>query len=238
MTNGKNIILNILTFIVIATLAASTIYFFLQSQDNKITPKPAVSDQSKEETKKQPKTSADQEPKTTKESSISSITQPGKTGKLPSNPAETYVLQSGETLSTLAAKLNINWTRVIEVNNIENPDSVKIGQQLIIPSYNDKNKKLYVSFLVDLPKATQIQEEASKNTSSLYLDPIKTAKNDSSGIYGIAENDNFSLSTTDEYEGTAVITVAHQDKQYQINLSQPVKKGKGGIWAISQIQPL
>jgi nucleoid-associated protein YgaU len=45
----------------------------------------------------------------------------------------THVVASGETLSTIAAAYGLTSQRVIQANNLQNPDSLRIGQKLTIP---------------------------------------------------------------------------------------------------------
>ena len=44
-----------------------------------------------------------------------------------------YTIASGDTLSSIAKRYNITLRELIEVNNIENPNLIRVGQKLIIP---------------------------------------------------------------------------------------------------------
>ncbi|HLZ28155.1 MAG TPA: LysM peptidoglycan-binding domain-containing protein [Chloroflexota bacterium] len=46
----------------------------------------------------------------------------------------TYVVQPGDELKHIAADYNVSIWKLIEANHISNPDSLKIGQELRIPS--------------------------------------------------------------------------------------------------------
>jgi LysM repeat protein len=44
-----------------------------------------------------------------------------------------HTVQAGETLSSIAAQYGVNPIRLIELNNIQNPDALQVGQELLIP---------------------------------------------------------------------------------------------------------
>lgn len=233
MKKTQGIAANIILFIIVGLLAASTAYFFLQSQEK--TANKSATSQITPSISATPSPSGTATP--TPKPTASSATQPASSSNRPSNPAETYTVGQGETLFIISQKLNITWTTIAAVNNIANADTIKEKQVLIIPTADEQTKKLYVAFQVDAAKAEAIQQKAAADPTSVYLDPAKTAKNDAPPIYGITAEDTYTLESGNEYEGTAIIAVTHADKTYKIYLTQPVKKGKDGIWAISKIQP-
>lgn len=55
------------------------------------------------------------------------------TGDKPKNDIREYIVQDGDTLSTIAAKFDLTSSSLRWANNIEDSDSVKPGQKLIIP---------------------------------------------------------------------------------------------------------
>lgn len=240
MGSARSVILNIITYIFITVLAASTIYFYLKTQEGKPTnnSNPGPSNQANT------KTNTDKSDTTNKTTDVTTTpanlnTVPAPSSSFPSNPAQTYVVGPGETLSGISSKLNMNWQRIVEINGLSSGDAIKENQRLIIPSYDEKNKKLFAEFKIDIQKATQLQDQASQNSPSSYIDPLEVAKSDSTRVYGLTANDTFTFISKNELEGTAVVNVTHVDsKQYQINLTQPVKKGKDGTWAITQIIPI
>lgn len=74
--------------------------------------------------------------------SVSGIDNPPQNTATPSaSPApqtgQTYVVQEGDTLWSIsedAYKSGYNWVDIVEENNIQNPDSVAAGTELMIPS--------------------------------------------------------------------------------------------------------
>jgi LysM repeat protein len=46
----------------------------------------------------------------------------------------TYVVQEGDTLSEIADRFNVSQEAIMEANDIANPDSLRLGQELVIPA--------------------------------------------------------------------------------------------------------
>ena len=56
-----------------------------------------------------------------------------------------YYVQRGDTLSQIAMKYNVNINKIVQINNIVNPNLIYIGQKLIIPqNVNDTNEDVYI----------------------------------------------------------------------------------------------
>lgn len=53
----------------------------------------------------------------------------------PSGPS--YIIQSGDTLGTIADRFGVSQDDIIRVNGIVNPDSLAVGSSIIIPGYED-----------------------------------------------------------------------------------------------------
>ncbi len=58
---------------------------------------------------------------------------------VPSNPpptsgGTTYVVQSGDTLQTIAARYGTTWQVIAAANNLSNPNQIQVGMRLTIPS--------------------------------------------------------------------------------------------------------
>jgi LysM repeat protein len=60
--------------------------------------------------------------------------QPGDTPSTVAGPSQTYVIESGDTLSGIAEKLGVPVDSIAQANNIADVNEIKPGQELIIPA--------------------------------------------------------------------------------------------------------
>lgn len=51
----------------------------------------------------------------------------------PDNGETSYEVQSGDTLSTIAAEFDTTVEEILEVNDIDDPDLLHVGEELVIP---------------------------------------------------------------------------------------------------------
>jgi len=67
-----------------------------------------------------------------------------------------HIVQTGENLTEISNKYNLKVIDLIEINNINNPDSIKVGQKLIIRKKNIINSENYETIenndLIELDK--------------------------------------------------------------------------------------
>lgn len=49
--------------------------------------------------------------------------------------SETYVVQKGDSISKIAQRYDVSSKEICELNNIKNPNAVRVGQKLILPAY-------------------------------------------------------------------------------------------------------
>jgi len=54
-----------------------------------------------------------------------------------------HIVQSGENLTEISSKYDLKVIDLIEINNLNNPDSIKVGQKLIIRKKNKINSENY-----------------------------------------------------------------------------------------------
>ena len=54
-----------------------------------------------------------------------------------------HIVQTGENLTEISNKYNLKVIDLIEINNLNNPDSIKVGQKLIIRKNNTINSEIY-----------------------------------------------------------------------------------------------
>ena len=49
-----------------------------------------------------------------------------------------YIVKTGENLITIAKNFNTSLAKIIEINNITNPNTIKVGQKIIVPDPENK----------------------------------------------------------------------------------------------------
>ena len=54
-----------------------------------------------------------------------------------------HIVQTGESITDISNKYNLKVIDLIEINKLNNPDSIKVGQKLIIRKKNTINSKNY-----------------------------------------------------------------------------------------------
>ena len=54
-----------------------------------------------------------------------------------------HIVQTGENLTEISTKYNLKVIDLIEINNLNKPDSIKVGQKLIIIKKNTINSENY-----------------------------------------------------------------------------------------------
>ena len=48
---------------------------------------------------------------------------------------QTYVVQKGDTLSSIAKRFGVSVREIVELNDISNPNMIRVGQKLVLPAY-------------------------------------------------------------------------------------------------------
>ena len=61
-----------------------------------------------------------------------------------------HIVQIGENLTEISNKYNLNLEYLIEINNLKNPDYVKVGEKLLLRKNNQimKNKQIYGPLII------------------------------------------------------------------------------------------
>jgi len=150
----------------------------------------------------------------------------------PSRPADTYIIQKGETLFTIAQSQGTTQTDLAEANGISDANKIQAGQVLVMPKGGE------VGFIVEGARAEALQKDVDQGKLSFRLKPDETARSDAPAIYGLTVSDQFILKNRDDNQGTAEVEASMENRKFLIKLSQPATRGPKGIWAISSIKPL
>ena len=107
--------------------------------------------------------------------------------------AESYTVKSGDTLSEIAKEKNTSVEKLVELNKIENPDFIKVGQILEL----DKEKRSKISttttykaatYNVPATTTTYSQPATANRSSNVVLPNGNTAG--TTGAYAVARESN------------------------------------------------
>ena len=125
-----------------------------------------------------------------------------------------HIVQTGENLTEISNKYNLKVIDLIEINNLNNPDSIKVGQKLIIRKKNKINSENYET------------TKNKKNNDFLELDKK---------IYGpiIIQSKSY-----EEFKGRKVFNVLNQENKKlilsincdtnELDVRIPGRKWRGG----------
>ena len=76
-----------------------------------------------------------------------------------------HIVQKGESLTEISTKYRLNFQSLIEINNIKNPDSLKVGSKLFLRENNINNQKVTTS--IKKEKINQLISKESKTYGPL-----------------------------------------------------------------------
>jgi len=83
--------------------------------------------------------------------------------------ASTYTVQKGDSLSKIAARAGISLRELSELNNIANPNQIRIGQKLLLPAHAKALPNIPV------PAAPKAQEKTTARSTAAPAGPAKAS---------------------------------------------------------------
>jgi LysM repeat protein len=169
--------------------------------------------------------------------SSTSTNNSSKSSSTSTSSEQTYTIQKGDTLFSIGLKFNMPWTTIASANGLTESSVIKEGQVIKIPAQATSTSTNTTSktFTINQSSETQVQSQVDSGQMAWYLDPIQVSKEEVPPTYSISKDDIYSLKTKNTATGNAIVEVVHNSKIFQINLTQPVKKGDTGIWAVSSV---
>ena len=90
-----------------------------------------------------------------------------------------HIVQTGENLTEISSKYNLNLEYLIEINNLKNPDSIKVGQKLLLSKNDQISSENYQ--IIKNKKNDELLELDKKNYGPIiiqntYYEKIKNRK--------------------------------------------------------------
>lgn len=108
---------------------------------------------------------------------------------------KTYQVKSGDTLSKIARNYKTTIRAIVELNGIENPNLIKPGQVLRIPSSSSSLQKTIEGIVATNASNLNVRSEANTNSRILRTLPkgtkIKVQIPQKSGFYKLADSDGY-----------------------------------------------
>lgn len=124
-----------------------------------------------------------------------SVIYPGQILNIPDNNLNNisnnllqYTVQSGDNLSKIAQSHNTTSQEILKINNINNPNLIKIGQVLNIPKQNK-----YIPSIKNFKQIKQIEENINKGSDLDIINTYHKQKQDGQ-IYLVDDKKNNKLS--------------------------------------------
>ena len=69
------------------------------------------------------------------------ISESNKNNLLQSNLNNYHIVQIGENLTEISSKYNLKIKYLLEINNLKNPDSIKVGEKILLSKNNPNNSE-------------------------------------------------------------------------------------------------
>ena len=88
-----------------------------------------------------------------------------------------HIVQKGESLTEISTKYGLNFKNLIEINNLKNPDVLKVGSKLFLRKKNINNQKVNASLKDE--KINQLIRKENKTYG-----PLKTQQNELEEVNG------------------------------------------------------
>ena len=125
-----------------------------------------------------------------------------------------HIIEIGENLTDISSKYNLNLENLIEINNIKNPDSIKVGHKLLL----SKNK----------PISSENYQIVKNKKNNKFLESEKL-------IYGPLTFENKSIK---KFKGKTILNVLNQENKKlilsincdknELDIRVPGRKWMGG----------
>jgi LysM repeat protein len=143
-------------------------------------------------------------------------------------PNEIVTITEGGSLFQVASEHSISTSELANLNGITNPDTVYVGQKLIIPDNADASSYT-ILFALNKSRMTKEEQKLQNGATSIYSDPISAAQADAKGIYGLASDTPYSKAN----EQDKAVTLSTGDDKKVVTIT--MEKSDTGLWYIKKL---
>ena len=98
-----------------------------------------------------------------------------------------HIVQIGENLTDISSKYKLNLGNLIEINNLKNPDSIKVGQKLFLSKKKVKSSENYQI------KNNELLKLDKKNYGPIIIQNVSFEKNKGRKVLNVLNKENKKL---------------------------------------------
>ena len=133
-----------------------------------------------------------------------------------------HIVQKGESLTEISTKYGLNNKDLIEINNLQNPDSLEFGSKLFLRKNNINNKKINPDF-----KEERVNQLISKENKT--YGPLITQQNKL-----VRVNGRKILNATNQNNKKVIISINCETKNLDVRF--PGRKWSGWLPAMEEFE--
>ena len=115
----------------------------------------------------------------------------GNSTKQPDIINNYHTVQAGETLTEISSKYKLNSKYLIEINNLNNPDSIKVGQTLLLSKNKPISSENYQ--IIKIKKNNELLEPDKQMYGPLIIESKSYEKIKSRKVFNVLNRENKKL---------------------------------------------
>ena len=119
------------------------------------------------------------------------ISESNKNNLLQSNLNNYHIVQIGENLTDISSKYNLKIGYLLEINNLKNPDSIKVGEKILLSKNNPNNSENHQ--IINKKKNNELLELDKQIYGPIVIKSKSFAKNKDRKVLNVLNEENQKL---------------------------------------------
>lgn len=119
------------------------------------------------------------------------ISESNKNNLLQSNLNNYHIVQIGENLTEISSKYNLKIKYLLEINNLKNPDSIKVGEKILLSKNNPNNSENHQ--IINNKKNNELLELDKKIYGPIVIKSKSYANNKDRKVLNVLNQENQKL---------------------------------------------
>ena len=119
------------------------------------------------------------------------ISESNKNNLLQSNLNNYHIVQIGENLTEISSKYNLKIKYLLEINNLKNPDSIKVGEKILLSKNNPNNSENHQ--IINNKKNNELLELDKQIYGPIVIKSKSYAKKKDRKVLNVLNQENQSL---------------------------------------------